>query len=89
MTDNNGIAPESAGTNRGQFQPGQSGNPAGRPRGSRNKLSECFLKALADDFDTDGIAVIESLRKDRPHEYLKIVAAVLPKQMQLRSDAKT
>jgi Family of unknown function (DUF5681) len=25
------------------FKPGQSGNPAGRPLGSRNKLSEAFL----------------------------------------------
>jgi Family of unknown function (DUF5681) len=83
MTAINGNAPEEAGANRGQFRPGQSGNPAGRPKGSRNKLSECFLKALADDFDTNGVAVIESVRKDRPHEYLKIVAAVLPKQMQL------
>jgi uncharacterized protein DUF5681 len=83
MTAINGNAPESSGNNRGQFKPGQSGNPAGRPKGSRNKLSECFLKALADDFDTNGVAVIESVRKDRPHEYLKIVATVLPKQMQL------
>jgi hypothetical protein len=35
-----------------------------------------FLKALSDDFDANGIAVIESVRNDRPHEYLKIVAAV-------------
>ena len=26
-----------------QFKPGQSGNPKGRPQGSRNKLSEEFL----------------------------------------------
>jgi Family of unknown function (DUF5681) len=66
MTVINGTTPDDAGKNRGQFQPGQSGNPAGRPKGARNKLSECFLKALADDFDTNGIAVIESVRNDRP-----------------------
>jgi hypothetical protein len=83
MTAINGSTPNQTGTNRGQFKPGQSGNPAGRPKGARSKLSEAFLKALADDFGEHGEAVIEKVRGERPHEYLKIVAAVLPKQMQL------
>ena len=79
----NEATPESAGNNRGHWKPGQSGNPAGRPKGARSKLSESFLKALSEDFATNGIEVIEKVRSSRPHEYLKIVAAVLPKQMQL------
>jgi Family of unknown function (DUF5681) len=77
------CTPDLAGNNRGQFKPGQSGNPAGRPKGARSKLSESFLKALSEDFSSNGIEVIEKVRNSRPHEYLKIVAAVLPKQMQL------
>jgi len=83
MTAINGNVPESGGINRGQWQPGQSGNPAGRPKGSRSKLSEAFIKALADDFSEHGVAVIQQVRSERPQDYLKIVAALQPKQVEL------
>jgi hypothetical protein len=57
--------------------------PNGRPKGSRNRISETALKALADDFDAHGVAVIEKVRTERPHDYLKIIVAVLPKRMEI------
>jgi hypothetical protein len=74
-----------------RFKPGHSGNPAGRPKGSRNKISEKLLEALATDFDAYGKDVIEKVRSDRPADYLKIVASLVPKQMEiedLRSNRK-
>jgi hypothetical protein len=65
------------------FKPSQSGNPAGRPKGSRNKLSEDFLRAFAQDFERHGAAVIEKVREERPQDYLKVAASLLPKQMEL------
>jgi hypothetical protein len=59
------------------------GNPNGRPKGSRNRISEAALKALADDFDAHGVAVIEKVRTERPHDYLKIIVAVLPRRMEI------
>jgi hypothetical protein len=67
------------------FLPGQSGNPAGRPKGSRNQLGEKFLKALADDFETHGGAAIVKVREERPHDYLKVIATILPKQLELET----
>ena len=65
-----------------RFKPGQSGNPAGRPKGARNKLGEEFLKRLESDFRKHGGEAIEQVRRDKPDVYLKVVAQIVPKQMQ-------
>jgi predicted nuclease of restriction endonuclease-like RecB superfamily len=68
------------------FKPGQSGNPAGRPKGSKNKLGEDFIKALQEDFADNGISAIVNVRTERPHEYLKVIASILPKDVNLKAD---
>jgi hypothetical protein len=56
------------------WKPGESGNPAGRPKGSRNKLGQAFLDAMQADFEQHGTAVIVEVREKLPHVYLKVVA---------------
>lgn len=63
------------------WKPGQSGNPAGRPKGARSKLGEAFLAGLLADFSKHGVIAIEEVREKRPHEYLKVVASILPKEI--------
>ncbi|MDW9802795.1 hypothetical protein GOA91_07665 [Sinorhizobium meliloti] len=60
-----------------QFKPG---NP-GRPKGARNKLGEAFLEAMHADFEEHGASVIETVRKEKPDQYLKVVASILPKDL--------
>src|SRR5258708_6159022 len=68
-----------------QWQSGQSGNPKGRPIGSRNKLNEKFILALHDDFAKHGPAVIADVRKKRPEIYLKVIASILPRELHFKS----
>jgi hypothetical protein len=67
-----------------KWQPGQTGNPAGRPKGSRNKLGEAFIQAMYEDFQEHGPDVIEKVREEKPDQYLKVVASILPQQLNVR-----
>ena len=61
----------------------KAGNP-GRPKGARNKLGEEFIKDLLADWQTNGKAAIEEVRAKRPADYLKVIASILPKDINFR-----
>jgi uncharacterized protein DUF5681 len=58
------------------WKPGQSGNPAGRPIGSRNRFSEDFYAALQQEWELRGADVLEIVRKYRPDVYVMAVASL-------------
>jgi hypothetical protein len=62
-----------------RFQLGHSGGP-GRPPGVKNMLQADFLRKLAKDFAEFGEQVIRIARMEKPVEYLKVIASVLPKE---------
>jgi len=52
-------------------------------KGSRNKLGETFITALAEDFELHGAEAIAACREKAPHKYHSVVASLLPKEMSL------
>jgi Family of unknown function (DUF5681) len=64
------------------WEPGKSGNPAGRPRGARSRLSELTLTKLLADFELHGDAAITEVRSKNPAAYLASIVSLLPKQQE-------
>jgi hypothetical protein len=62
------------------WQPGQSGNHAGRTRGSRNKLTEEVICALLRDFRRHGQKAVARVRQTQPGTYLKVLALLIPRE---------
>ena len=68
------------------FKPGQSGNPAGRPRGSRNKLAEDFLADAYQQWQQHGSKALETMATSEPAKFCQMVAGLLPKDSVLQDE---
>src|SRR5262249_45659321 len=55
----------------------------GRAKGARNKLSVAFMRAFAADFEEHGAEVIKIVRVEKPSEYLKSAAYLMPKEFEI------
>jgi hypothetical protein len=70
-----------------KWEPGKSANPNGRPKGSRNKLGEDFIAAMHADFQEHGAQTIKQVREERPADYIKVIAGILPKELNVNTNA--
>jgi hypothetical protein len=67
------------------FQPGHAPLPGGgRPKGSRNRLSEKFLADLCAAWEQHGTKVITEVVEKRPEVFLKVAASLVPKEWHLK-----
>jgi hypothetical protein len=60
-----------------------SPNPAGRPIGSRNRLSEAVLADMAQHWAKNGMRAIERTFQEDPVAYFKTMVSVLPNEHSL------
>ena len=68
-----------------QFKPGHQSR-GGRRKGSRDKIETKMLEAIASDFEEHGDEAIRICRLERPNEYLKLVASLLPRAVEASID---
>lgn len=71
-----------------RFSPTNQPVKTGRSRESRDRLSQSFLKGLADDFEKHGVTAIEKVRKADPSTYLRVVASLQPKEFEVSDPLK-
>lgn len=65
----------------GQFLKGYKGG--GRTKGARNKLGEAFLADMLHAWEESGSSAIQEVIEKRPHDFLKVVAGILPRDINL------
>jgi hypothetical protein len=65
------------------FRQGVSGNPHGNRHRTRHLLNQEFMEALLLNFRHEGKKAIEKVAREQPGVYLKILALLVPREMQI------
>lgn len=61
----------------------------GRARGVKNRLSQAFMTALVEDFEQHGAEAIKICRVEKPNEYLRVIAHLMPKELEISHNTLT
>ena len=65
---------------RDQFGRFLKGHDIRREPGSRNRLQKNVIDSFLESFETNGKMALEILFKEKPVDYLRLIASVLPKE---------
>ena len=65
------------------FKPGQSGNPLGRQRGTRIRITEAFLNDFFDAWRQSGVKALRRLATYQPDKFCALAASLLPRKFEI------
>ncbi len=68
------------------YKPGQSGNPAGRQLGSRNKLAQQYLDDSYKVWKEEGIDALRKCARNSPARYIAVMAALIPQHFKVEHE---
>ncbi len=63
------------------FQKGKSGNPFGRPKGAKDKLTNIFWTDVFSVWELGGRPALEKVMADDPSTFVRVVASLMPKEV--------
>jgi hypothetical protein len=66
-----------------RWKPGQSGNLAGRPLGTRNRFSENFVSDVAAVWQDRGRGILENMAQEEPARFAELCGRLIPKDVSL------
>jgi hypothetical protein len=67
---------------RPPWQPGQSGNPAGRPKGAKSEFTEAFWRDIRDAWAAGGADAIRRMMRDMPDKFVMVAASKIPQEVE-------
>src|SRR4029077_16215117 len=65
---------------------GQSGNPAGKPPGTRTAFSQGFIRDFALVWAEEGLDAVRKVAKKSPEAFVAIAARICPNDVRLTPD---
>lgn len=66
-----------------RWQKGQSGNPRGRPKGSRNKFSKRFFEDVHAVWEEGGLEILKAAVVKNPVAFARIMATLVPRDFDI------